>query len=53
MEEERSKVKALGKWRTHAGESNQCAMTKAGGRCRGKRVEACTCACVNRADEYS
>lgn len=31
-EEERSKVKALGKWRTHAAESNRCAMTKAGKR---------------------
>lgn len=53
IEEERSKVKALGRWQTHAAESNQCGMTKAEEKYRGKRAEVCTCACVNCADECS
>lgn len=43
------KLKPFGKWRTHAAESNQCAMTRAGARHRDGRVEVCVCA--NRADE--
>lgn len=40
------KLKPFGKWRTHAAESNQCAMTRAGARHRDGRVEVWRCACV-------
>lgn len=43
-EEERSKVKALGKWQTHAAESNRCAMTKAGEK-DTEVWKVCACMC--------
>lgn len=54
IEAERSKVKALGKRRTHAAESNRCATTKAAERIqREERAAAAACTCVSRADECS
>ena len=55
IEAERSKVKALGKRRTHAAESNRCATTKAAERIQREEraAAAAACTCVSRADECS
>lgn len=42
-EDERSKVKASGKWQKHASESNHCEMTKGRESYREKRAWVCMC----------